>query len=398
MFIKEVHAKEILDSRKIPTIEVSIITDAGKSTASVPSGTSTGKYEAIELRNKQGSVQPAIKNIQNIITPRIINKNFKDQQEIDNLLIKLDGTNNKKRVGANAILAISMAVCRAFAQENKTQLYNYLKQISKTKNKLKMPRPLMLIFEGGKHAEANSDIQEYMIIPHEKTFKENVKTGKKIYKQIGTVLKKNNFNKMTGMEGAYYSLGNELSIELVSKVIKKVNPKTKIAIDVAASEFFKDNHYILERKKVSSTELSEWYEQLLKNFPIASIEDPFDQDDENTWKLFNKKQGGETMIVGDDFLTTNPSRIKKAIKEKACNAMILKINQIGTITEAISAAQLAQKAGWKVIVSHRSGETQDSFIADLAVGIGADFVKIGAPSQKERMTKYDRLMKIEKEI
>lgn len=402
MLIKEVFAKEVLDSRKMPTVSVEIITNSGKFKSSVPSGTSTGKHEAVELRDKNGSVKKAVENIKNIIAPQIVNKNFSNQKEIDNLLLKLDGTTNKRKLGANAILAVSMAACRAFSQENKLPLYKYIQKISHNKNKIRMPKPMILLFEGGKHADnkAGKEIQEFMIIPRGKRFSDNFETGKKIYNYVGRFLKKNKIKKALGIEGAYYSLGNELSLEIIYKIIRKLKVNCKTGLDVAASEFFKNKKYNLDGGKLTGKQMIEMYEQLIKNFKIVSIEDPFSEEDFDSWRIFNKlsKKSRKIMLVGDDLTVSNPSLIKKAINNKLCNAMILKINQIGTISEAIESFKIAKKAGWKIIVSHRSGETLDDFIADFSVGLGADFVKFGAVSQKERMVKYNRLKEIEREI
>lgn len=396
--ITGINAKEILDSRGIPTIEVELSMKDKKVYASVPSGTSSGIYEALELRDGDSKryngkgVLKAIKNIKKIIAPALISKNPEKQKEIDEIMIKLDGTENKSKLGANAILAVSIAVCRAGAVSKNLPLYKYISKLSK--NKPKMPVPLILMLEGGKHANNSSDLQEFMIAPCKaKSFREAIKIGEEIYFNVRNIVK----NQEIGMEGAFKAEvnSNKEVFEILAKAIQA--KEVKIAIDSAASEFYKNNLYNLktDKKILTSQELEFYYLKLIKDYKLFSIEDCFEQDDFSAWRNFNKKIGNKLQIVGDDLLVTNKKRINLAIKNKLCNAMILKINQIGTISEAIEAGNLAKKAGWNIIVSHRSGETEDDFIADLAVGLGAEEVKIGAPSKKERLAKYKRLLEIE---
>ena len=399
MPIKEIKAKEVLNSRGKPTIEVILKTDKGKFKASVPSGASTGKYEALEIK-----VPKAINNINKKIAPSLINKDPTQQKKIDQIMLNLDNTKNKSNLGANAILAVSMAVCRAGAKQKNIPLYKHIQELSGIK-KPKLPTPQVLLLEGGKHANNNSDIQEFMIIPKAKNFKEAFQKSKKIYKTLKKILKKNKLRTTLGFEGAFHPnlKSNEKFFEIIIQAIKQAGLKPKkdieIAIDSAASEFYKNKKYHLkiENKTLNQKKLSKLYKKLIKKYPIKSIEDPFDQDDWKSWSSFNSSLKN-IQVVGDDLLTTNPKKIQKAIKTKACNTLLLKINQIGTITESIKAHHLAKKAGWKIIVSHRSGETKDSFIADLAVGLAADQIKTGSPSKPERMAKYNRLLKIEKEI
>jgi enolase len=404
MAIQSIQAHEILDSRKNPTLEVFLTTEKGSFKASVPSGASTGIYEALELRDSDSHVSKAIKNVNEIIAPLIIGKNPEKQKEIDELMIKLDGTNNKSKLGANAILGVSMAVCRAGAASKNRPLYKHIAELSGNK-KLVLPLPFFNIINGGRHAKNNLAIQEFMIVPFSKNFKEALETGTEIYNDLIKIIvqRYNSFD--TGDEGGFSpNLKNtEEAIELLNKAIKK--KKVKIALDCAASEFYKEGYYDLDIKnpnnigkmRKTGVELIEFYEDLIKKYNLFSIEDPFNEDDLESYKKFTKEVGKKVQIVGDDLLVTNSNRIKQAIKNKACNALLLKMNQIGTITESINSYKLAKKAKWKVIVSHRSGETKDDFIADLAVGLGAGYIKSGAPFPIERMTKYNRLVEIARE-
>jgi enolase len=405
--IKEIKAKEILDSRKIPTIEVELKTDQGSFLASVPSGVSKGKYEALELRDggkryKGKGVLKAISNIKKIIAPKLIGKEIISQEKIDQLLIDLDGTKNKSRLGANAILAISIACCRAGAKAKGFFLWQYIGQLAKNFSKPNLPIPSVLCIEGGLHGKGDLAFQEFMIQPIALSFQERWKMAKKVYNYLKKIIKRKYKKEKIklGIEGGFtLPLKNtKEALELLEKTIEKVGlqGKVKIAIDVAASHFYKKGKYIFERKKFTREKLLVFYENLIKKYPsIISIEDPFSQED---WKGFikiTKKLGSKIKIVGDDLLVTNLLRIKKAVKEKACNTLLLKPNQIGTVTEAIKAGIFAKKEGWQIMVSHRAGETNDDFISDLAVGLGAEFIKAGALSRPERIAKYKRLLKIE---
>ena len=424
--VKSIKAREILDSRGNPTIEVDLITELGLFQASVPAGASRGKYEAAELRDGgkryQGmGVLKAVKNINNIIAPKLKGKEVISQKEIDEFLIKLDGTEDKSRLGANAILAVSMAICRAGAAAKNIPLYQHLAEIHRGPTPVNLaedgppPIPCFNVINGGVHAGNDLDFQEFMVIPQFKYFTKNLKAGIKIYQNLKKILKKK-FKKIPlGDEGGFApSLKKtEEALNLLMETIKSTGylGKVKIGLDCAATQFFKKkklrsrktssgNGYRLEGKIFSQEELLDFYQNLIKNYPIIFLEDPFSQEDDwQGWrKLKVKSEKLKVLIIGDDLTVTNSQRIKLARKRRACNAIILKPNQIGTVSETITAAKLAKSYGWKIIVSHRSGETMDKFIADLAVGIGADFIKSGAPSRPERMAKYNRLLEIEKEI
>ena len=412
--IKNIKAREILDSRGNPTVEVELETEEGIFVASVPSGASTGKYEAVELRDggeryRGKGVLKAIKNIQGVIFPAIKNKDVSNQKEIDELMIELDGTPNKSRLGANAILPVSMAVCRAGATATNLPLYQYITQIFNSGSKFqvpsfKIPVPSFNIINGGAHAGNDLDIQEFMVLPQQESFLENLRVGSEIYHILKEIVEKKYGEEAmnVGDEGGFAPPVSDTKevLDLIIKAIKDY-PKTKIGLDCAASQFFQDEKYHLEKKVFNSKELSLFYCELVKAYPIILLEDPFAEDDWEGWqKLISNFQFliSKPLVIGDDLTVTNPKRIKEAQEKKACNGLLLKINQIGTVSEAIEAAKLARSFEWKVMVSHRSGETNDDFIADLAVGIGADFIKSGAPARGERVAKYNRLLKIEEDF
>ncbi|MFH0867826.1 MAG: phosphopyruvate hydratase [Candidatus Woesearchaeota archaeon] len=408
--IKKIAAKEVLDSRGDPTVEATVITDKSSVSAIVPSGASTGKHEALELRdgdkkryNGKG-VLKAVDNVNKIISKKIIGLNCENQKKIDNLMIKLDGTENKSKLGANAILAVSMAVCKAGAISKNIPLYEYIKQISGSK-KLLLPIPQLNIMNGGKHAGIENDIQEHMIMPVKfKSFNEALRAGVEVYHELGSLLKKKfgSQGMLLGDEGGFVpKIDNvESRLELINEAIDTMGYTGKIflALDCAASEFFYSDYYKIRDKEYSPGELLDFYKSLVKKYNIISIEDGMAEDHWHGWKQLNKELGGKIQIVGDDLLATNVNRINEAVEEKACNALLLKVNQIGTVTEAIEAAELAFKNKWNVIVSHRSGETEDTFIADLVVGLGTGQSKFGAPARSERTAKYDRLLEIEEEL
>lgn len=408
--IKSIKAKEILDSRGNPTIEVCLITEQGTFRSSVPSGASKGKYEAVELRDRgkrhQGKgVLKAVNNVNKIIAPKLIGKEVAKQKEIDTLLIKLDGTKNKSKLGANAILAVSMAICRAGASAKNIPLYRHISEScrGRTSASLTLPMPSFNVINGGLHAGNKLNFQEFMIVPQKKSFSENLRTASKIYHQLKKIIKEKYKSKavVLGDEGGFAPplMFPEQALELILMAVKRINKSlrssVKIILDVAASSFFINKKYKTNFGASSTEDLLEYYYNLIKKYPIIGIEDPFDEEDWKGWQKFKFKK---ILIIGDDLLATNPKRIMLAERKKACNAAIIKINQIGTVTEAIEAAKLAKSFGWKIMVSHRSGETCDDFIADFAVGIKADFIKSGAPAKKERMAKYNRLLKIEKEL
>ena len=412
--IHSIKAREILDSRGNPTVEVDLETNLGIFRASVPSGASRGKYEAVELRDGGKryhgmGVLKAVNNVNKIITPKLKGKDVTRQKEIDELLIKLDGTENKSKLGANAILAVSMAVCRAGAAAKNLSLYQYIFhqffQCNEERARYILPRPCFNIINGGAHAGNELDFQEFMIVPQGKIFSKNLQIASEIYQELKNLIKKKYIDLAinVGDEGGFappIKLPQE-AIELILEAAKKLNYEIKIILDVAASKFFKNGKYKMKIGVFTRDGLLRYYEKLIKNYPILGLEDPLAEDDWEGWeKLISNSQFliSKPLVIGDDLTVTNPKRIELAQEKKACNAAIIKINQIGTVTEAIEAANLAKSYGWKIMVSHRSGETCDDFISDLAVGIGADFIKSGAPARGERVAKYNRLLKIEKEI
>ncbi|MBU3934771.1 phosphopyruvate hydratase [Patescibacteria group bacterium] len=402
MKIKNIKAKEISDSRGNPTIEVELEANRGKFSASVPSGASKGKYEALELRDEDGKgVKKALANIKKIITPAIKNKEFTSQKEIDDILIKLDGTENKSHLGVNAVLPVSIAACRALSASEKLPLYKYLFLLLGNAFPLKLPLPCFNIIEGGLHAENELDVQEFMIIPQKKHFRENFKTGSEVYQALKNILLNQFGNQIikTGDEGGFAPtfLKTEQALYALLSSIKN-HQDVKIGLDCAASYFYKEDGYHLDQQVFSRDGLLNFYKEIINRFPIIFLEDPFSQDD---WRGFQEVAGlfsGKVDIIGDDLITTNIKRVKEAESKKACNGLILKPNQIGTVTETLEAAKLAKSYNWKIMVSHRSGETCDDFIADLAIGVAADFIKSGAPLTQERMVKYNRLLEIEEEI
>ncbi len=412
--IESIRAREILDSRGNPTIEVKLKTNNGFFISSVPSGASTGKSEMKELRDGGKryfgkGVLKAVENVNKIIGPKLKRKNVTKQKEIDELMIGLDGTANKSKLGANAILAVSMAVCRAGAASKNLSLYKYIRKIYKESslinfeesNSLSLPVPCFNIINGGVHAGDKLDIQEFMVIPQEKTFSENLRAASEIYHRLKEILK-NGFSKEAinvGDEGGFTPPISHTAeaLELIIRSFGEYS-KTKIGLDCAASQFYKNEKYQLEGSVFTGEGLLLFYEDLIKKYPIIFLEDPYSENDWQNFQKINKKVGEKINIIGDDLLTTNPEMIERAEKGKNCNGAIIKPNQIGTVSEAIKAAKLAKSFGWKIIVSHRSGDTCDNFIADFAVGVGANFIKSGAPARGERLAKYNRLLEIEEEM
>lgn len=391
--IKSIKAREILNSRGKPTIEVALITDRGIFEASVPSGVSRGKYEAVEVK-----VEKAIKNILYEIQPQLKNVSIVSQNKIDDLLIKLDGTKNKSKLGGNAVLGVSMAACRAGAKAKNLPLWKWISRISG--NKAKLPLPSILFMEGGKHGRGNFDIQEIMAIFPAQSFKESFNRAKATFKKLGIILRAE-YGKSAiglGIEGAYTPALQSTQEALDLLMEAAGNNKIGIAIDAAASSFFKNGKYHFEGKVLSRKELLDFYIALCKKYPIIFIEDPFAEEDWSGFRQIVKKLGKKVIVIGDDLTVTNIKRIKEAKKKQACRGVILKPNQIGTVSEAIAAGKLAESYGWKVMVSHRGGDTKDDFISDLAAGIGADFIKAGAPTKKERIVKYNRLLRIGEEL
>jgi len=408
--IKSIKAREILDSRGNPTVEVEINTEKGSFLASVPSGVSKGKYEAVELRDGgkryQGKgVIIAVNNVNKIIAPKLKDKDSTQQEEIDNFLRNLDGTENKSRLGANAILAVSMAVCRAGAAAKNLSLWKYITQIAENSSRPTLPIPSVLLIEGGAHAGNELDFQEFMISPQQKTFSKNLQIASEIYHQLKEIIKAKYVDLAinVGDEGGFAPPVRvpEEVLNLILEAAKNLGyqNKIKIILDVAASQFYAKGTYKTRIGAFSREGLLKYYSDLIQKYPILALEDPFSEEDWEVWKIANCKfKNANLLIIGDDLLATNPKRIKLAEEKKACNAVIIKMNQIGTVTETIEAAKLAKSYGWKIMVSHRSGETCDDFIADLSVGIGADFIKAGAPARGERVAKYNRLLRIEEDL
>ncbi|MGV8171778.1 MAG: phosphopyruvate hydratase [Candidatus Woesearchaeota archaeon] len=414
MKVTKLFARQVLDSRGNPTIEVEAYFNDVKASAIVPSGASTGKYEALELRDGKKeylgkSVMNAVNNVNNIISKKIIGMDLLDQKSLDNALIALDGTKNKSKLGANAILGVSMAVCRLAASVKQKKLYEYIGELVNDANKTKpikhysIPVPFSNVINGGKHAGSSLKIQEFMITPvYAKTYSDAVRMTAEVYHTLKKLVEQK-YGKSAvnvGDEGGFAPqlTTPEQALDLLVEAIRMAGytGKVKIAIDAAASEFYDENTkcYVMD-KSYTKDEMVDYYLRLLKNYPIVTLEDPFDQDDYESWaKLTGKASKLKVPIIGDDLLVSNPERIKVAIEKKLCSALLLKVNQIGTITEAINAAKMAYANGWIVMVSHRSGETEDTFIADLAVGIGCGHIKLGAPCRTERVAKYNQLLRI----
>jgi len=418
MPITKIHAREIFDSRGNPTVEVDLTTNLGTFRAAVPSGASTGIYEALELRDKDKSrflgkgVLKAVANINNTIAPALVAKKLEPtaQVEIDELMLKLDGTENKTNLGANAILGVSLAVCKAGAAAKKTPLYKHIADLAGN-NQVILPCPAFNVINGGSHAGNKLAMQEFMLLPTgAATFKEAMRMGAEVYQNLKAVIKKKYGQDATnvGDEGGFAPniLENKEALNLIMEAIDAAGYQGKIQIgmDVAASEFCKEGKYDLDFKNpksnpstwISSDQLGEIYMGFIKDYPVVSIEDCFDQDDWAAWTKFNGAAG--IQIVGDDLTVTNPKRIQKAVDVKACNCLLLKVNQIGSVTESIKACKLAQTNGWGVMVSHRSGETEDTFIADLVVGLCTGQIKTGAPCRSERLAKYNQILRIEEEL
>lgn len=416
--IKEIFARQIFDSRGNPTVEVDLTTDCGLFRAAVPSGASTGIHEALELRDKEKnnyhgkSVYKAVCHVIQSLGPKLIDSGLDvvQQQEIDNFMIKLDGTENKSQFGANAILGVSIAVCKAGAAKRGIPLYQHIADLAGNK-KLILPVPSMNVINGGSHAGNKLAMQEFMILPTgAASFTESMKMGTEVYHHLKNVIKKKFGLDATavGDEGGFAPniQNNKDALELISEAIDTAGycGKIDIGMDTAASEFFRDGKYDLDFKNPNSDkskwiepkELQKLYMCFCKEYPIVSIEDPFEQDDWEAWSDITCAT--EIQIVGDDLLVTNPKRIKTAIDKKACNALLLKVNQIGSVTESIAAHLMAKSNGWGTMVSHRSGETEDSFIADLSVGLSAGQIKTGAPCRSERLCKYNQILRIEEEL
>ncbi len=408
--IKNIKAREILDSRGNPTVEVDVFLENGVfGRAAVPSGASTGEYEAAELRDNDKSrysgkgVLNAVNNVNNEINKTLIGTDVNDQTKIDNTLINLDGTQNKSRLGANAILGVSLASARAASTVNDIPLYQHLG----TTNDFIMPVPMMNILNGGSHANNTVDIQEFMIFPFgASTFSEALRIGTEIFHKLKSELHKKGLNTAVGDEGGFAPnlSSNEEAIEIILKSIEKAGYKPGeevfLALDVAASELYENGEYNLmsENKAFSSSEMTSYLESLVEKYPIISIEDGLDENDWDGWKKLTKSLGQNVQIVGDDLTVTNITRLQKAIDNKSMNSILIKLNQIGTLSETIQAVELARKVNYGAVISHRSGETEDTFIADLSVAMGMGQIKTGSISRSDRVSKYNQLLRIEEHL
>ena len=412
--IKKTRAQEIIDSRGNPTVFVEVwLEDGSYGKAAVPSGASTGIHEALELRDgdekRRGGrgVLKACENVNTSINDALAGKDIKDQRELDEVMIKLDGTENKSKLGANAILGVSLAFARAAAMSQDMELYEYLAKIYDNGD-LVLPRPMMNILNGGEHADNKVDVQEFMIIPEVKGMAERVRVSCEIFHTLKKILKEENYATGVGDEGGFCPelKSNEEALQLIMEAITREGYKpgkdVNLALDVAASSFYKKESdvYFLESegKMLKAKELINVYKEWIDKYPLVSIEDPLAEDDWQNWQILTAEFGDKIQIVGDDLLVTNVKRLERSISEKAANAILIKLNQIGSLTETMDAMKMATKAGYNNVVSHRSGETSDAFIADLAVGTAAGQIKTGSVSRGERTVKYNRLMRIERMI
>uniref|UniRef100_A0A674AHC6 phosphopyruvate hydratase n=2 Tax=Salmo trutta TaxID=8032 RepID=A0A674AHC6_SALTR len=417
MSIVSIIAREILDSRGNPTVEVDLCTEKGLFRAAVPSGASTGIYEALELRDgdksryKGKGVLKAVGHINDTLAPALIASGISvvEQEQLDNTMIEMDGTENKSQFGANAILGVSLAICKAGAAEKEVPLYRHIADLAGN-TELVLPVPAFNVINGGSHAGNKLAMQEFMVLPvGAESFRDALRVGSELYHTLRGVIQEKYGQDATnvGDEGGFAPniLENSEALELIKTAIEKAGftDKVVIGMDVAASEFYREGKYDLDFKSppdadrhISGEELSDIYQSFVNDYPVVSIEDPFDQDDWAAWSRLTASVG--IQVVGDDLTVTNPKRIEKAAEERACNCLLLKVNQIGSVTEAIQACKLAQANGWGVMVSHRSGETEDTFIADLVVGLCTGQIKTGAPCRSERLAKYNQLMRIEEEL
>ena len=408
--IEFVHARQILDSRGNPTVEVEVALDDGAwGRAAVPSGASTGENEALELRDGDKShyggkgTLKAVEHVLNEIAEEIVGLEVTEQTEIDEVMIALDGTPTKANLGANAILGVSLAVAKAAANSLELPLYRYIGGVEARV----LPVPMMNILNGGKHAENSTDMQEFMILPvAAPNFAEALRWGAETYHALKSVLKSKGYNTNVGDEGGFApSLkSNAEAFEVILAAIEKAGYKPgeeiHLGMDPASSEFYQDGKYVLakEGKTLTSAEMVDWYVNAVNQYPIISLEDGMAQDDWAGWQLLNQKIGSRLQLVGDDLLVTNVKYIERAIRENSCNSLLCKLNQIGTLTESIQASRMAQRAGWTVVVSHRSGETEDATIADVAVALNAGQIKTGAPCRSDRIAKYNQLLRIEEDL
>ncbi|MDR0803579.1 MAG: phosphopyruvate hydratase [Rickettsiales bacterium] len=403
MKIIKIRARQIMDSRGNPTVEADVFTESGvMGRAAVPSGASTGSHEAVELRDGGSDymgrgVLTAVKNVNEIIAPALIGMNANDQAAIDEKMIALDGTPNKGKLGANAILAVSMAAAVAAANENGVPLYKYI-----ATSALSLPRPMMNVINGGAHADNGLDAQEFMIIPNTTNATAAIKMGSEVFHNLKSILKKAGQPTNVGDEGGF-APNFRNSFEALDTIVAAIaaagyTGKISIGLDVAASEFYHDGIYEFEGNKFTNDQMIEFYEKLTAQYPIISIEDGLAEDDWDGWKKLTECLGKKIQLVGDDLFVTNPARLKQGIDSGVANAILIKLNQIGTLTETLAAIKMAQDAGYGVVISHRSGETEDTAIADLAVATNAGQIKTGSMSRTDRMAKYNRLLRIEEEL
>ncbi len=413
MKIKQIIGREILDSRGNPTVEAKVILENGvMAIAKVPSGASTGSHEALELRDggkRYGGkgVLKAVKNVNTVIAKNLVGLEVEDLKGLDKKMLELDGTKNKTNLGANAILAVSMAIARAGAESKKIPLYKYLRQVYNiTEKDYRLPVPMMNILNGGRHADNGLSIQEFMIIPRHKLMSERVRMGSQIFHALANILSQKGYVTSVGDEGGFAPelLNNERALQVIMEAIKYTGwipgKHVFLGLDVAASEFFRSKKYYFVSKKQgwSADKMIDTYKQWVKKYPIILIEDGLSEDDWDNWQKLTKELSGKITLVGDDLFVTNTERLQIGINQKVANSILIKLNQIGTVSETMSAIALAKQNNYKVAVSHRSGETSDTFIADLAVAVNSDFIKTGSLSRSERVEKYNRLMEIEMEL
>jgi enolase len=406
--IDAIHAREILDSRGNPTVEVEVLlSDGSMGRAAVPSGASTGAFEAVERRDGEKNrylgkgVTQAVAAVVDTIQPALLSLDATDQRLIDQTMIDLDGTSNKSNLGANAILGVSLAVASAAAESANLPLYKYLGG----PNAHVLPVPLMNILNGGSHADSDVDIQEFMVVPlGASTFSEGLRWGVEVYHSLKAVLNEKGLSTGLGDEGGFAPNlpSNRAALDLISEAITRAGytpgKDIALALDVASSEFYKDGAYQFEGKALSSAEMSAYYAQLVADYPLVSIEDPLDESDWDGWAVLTAELGSKVQLVGDDLFVTNPERLQQGIESRTANSLLVKVNQIGSLTETLDAVSLAQRSGYTTITSHRSGETEDTTIADIAVATNAGQIKTGAPARSERVAKYNQLLRIEEEL
>ncbi|MBF8250570.1 MAG: Eno [Deltaproteobacteria bacterium] len=409
--IEDIHAREILDSRGNPTIEVDVLLECGvMGRAAVPSGASTGEHEAVELRDGDKGrylgkgVRKAVNNVNDVIAPELLDMDALDQAALDRVMIELDGTPNKAKLGANAILGVSLAAARAAANAVELPLYSYIGGV----NARTLPVPMMNILNGGAHADNSVDLQEFMVMPvGAKTFSDALRMGTEVFHSLKKVLSSKGYATSVGDEGGFAPnlKSNVEAIEVILEAIEKAGYKAgtdaMIALDPAASEFYKDGKYVFKKSdgsKKSSEEMVAFYADWVRQYPIISIEDGLSEDDWNGWNILTKELGNKVQLVGDDLFVTNTERLSRGIKERIGNSILIKVNQIGTLTETLEAIEMAKKAGYTAVISHRSGETEDTTIADIAVATNAGQIKTGSASRTDRIAKYNQLLRIEEEL